>query len=92
MKIVLAALVFSLSSTVMADGAKEAINAAKKARNEASAVGFEWRDMGKMIKKAETAEKSGKGEKAIQLANRVIMQSKQALKQAQLAKTAGPHF
>ena len=92
MKIILAALVFSLSSAVMAGGAKEAIDAAKKAQKEASAVGFEWRDMGKTIKKAEVAAKDGKDKKAIKLANMVVMQSKEALKQAQVAKTAGPRF
>ncbi len=91
-KILLAALVFSLSSVVMAGEVQDAIDAAKKARKEASAVGMEWRDMGKMIKKAEALAKEGKKKKAIKLANIVVKQSKESLKQAELAKTAGPRF
>lgn len=91
-KFLLAALIFSLSSTVMAGGAQDAIDAAKKAMKEADAVGFAWRDMGKMIKQAEAAAKDGKEKKAIKLANMVVMQSKESLKQAEIAKTAGPRF
>ncbi len=91
-KFLLAVLVFSLSSAVMAGGAQEAIDAAKTAQKEAKAVGMEWRDMGKTIKKAEAAAKDGKEKKAIKLANIVVMQSKESLKQAELAKTAGPRF
>ncbi|WP_299880405.1 hypothetical protein [uncultured Cocleimonas sp.] len=91
-KFLLATLIFSLSSAVMAGGAQDAIDAAKKAQKEASAVGMEWRDMGKTIKNAEAAAKDGKEKKAIKLANIVVMQSKESLKQAELAKTAGPRF
>ena len=91
-KFLLATLIVSLSSAVMAGGAQEAIDAAKKAKKAASAVGMEWRDMGKTIKKAEAAAKDGKEKKAIKLANMVVMQSKESLKQAEVAKTAGPRF
>ncbi|GAA0417964.1 hypothetical protein GCM10009133_27930 [Cocleimonas flava] len=91
-KFLLASLVLGLSSTAMAGGAQDAIDAAKKAQKEAAAVGMEWRDMGKTIKKAEEAAKDGKEKKAIKLANIVVMQSKESLKQAELAKTAGPRF
>lgn len=91
-KFILATLVLSLSSAVMAGAAEDAINAAKAAQKEAGAVGFEWRDMGKMIKKAEKAAKDGKADDAIKIADTVVMHGKEALKQAALAKTAGPLF
>lgn len=91
-KFLIASVIFSLSSTVMAGGAQDAIDAAKKAYKAADEAGMAWRDMGKAIKNAEAAAKDGKDEKAIKLANMVVMQSKQSLKQAELAKTAGPRF
>ena len=91
-KFLLATMIVSLSSAVMAGGAQDAIDAAKKAQKAASAVGMEWRDMGKTIKKAEKAAKDGKEKKAIKLANIVVMHSKESLKQGELAKTAGPRF
>lgn len=92
LKLLLAALTISFSAGAMADATSDAINAAIKARKEAKAVGFEWRDMGKMIKKAEKLAKDGKDKKAIKIANVVIMHGKAALKQAALAKNAGPRF
>ena len=91
-KLLLATLMFAMSSVVMAGGAQDAIGAAKTAQKQAKSVGFEWRDMGKLIKKAEAAAKDGKDKKAIKLANTVVAQSKVALIQAKLAKTAGPRF
>ncbi len=91
-KFLLVTLALSLSSVVMAGGAEDAIKAAKAAQKEAGAAGFEWRDMGKMIKKAEAAAKDGKADKAIKIANKVVQQGKAGLKQAALAKTAGPRF
>lgn len=76
----------------MAGSAKDAIGAAKKAQKEAKAVGFEWRDMGKMIKQAEEAAKKGKDKKAIEIANAVVSHGEAALKQAEVAKKAGPLF
>ena len=74
----------------MADGAADAIKAAKAAQKEAKAVGFEWLHMGPMIKQAEALAKDGKGEKAIEIANKVVMHGKAALAQAKLGETAGP--
>ena len=91
-KYLLAALVLSVSSIAAAGSAEDAISAAKAAEKEANAVGFEWRDIGKMIKKAEEAVKDGKADKAVSVANEVVAQSKESLKQAALAKTAGPLF
>lgn len=45
-----------------------AIAAAKEARKQAASVGGEWRDTGKMIKKAEALLKEGKTEEAAKMA------------------------
>jgi hypothetical protein len=93
LKLILATLTLSLlSSAAMAGSAADAIKAAKSAKKEAAAVGFEWSKMGKMIKKAEALAKDGKEKKAIKLANLVAAQGKAALKQAELGKTAAPTF
>lgn len=47
---------------------KNAIAAAKAAQKQANAAGGEWRDTGKMIKKAEKLLKEGKLEEAEKLA------------------------
>ena len=94
-KIVFAALlltVTSLSAPAFAGGAADAIDAAKKSQKEAKALGFEWRDMGKMIKKAEALAKEGKEDKAIKIAKKVAGQIDAIKKQAEAAKTAGPVF
>ena len=91
-KYLLATLILSVCSIAAAGSAEDAIGAAKAAQKDAKAVGFEWRDMGKMIKKAEEAAKEGKADKAIKLANEVVQQSKEAFKQAEVAKVAGPLF
>ena len=70
-KLLLATLTLVLSTGAMAESAKDAIKAAKAAQKEASSLGFEWRDMGKTIKKAEAAAKDGKDKKAIKLANKI---------------------
>jgi len=82
----------TLTTPAMAGGAADAIKAAKDAQKEAKSIGFEWRDMGKMIKKAEELAKDGKEKKAVKLANKVAGQLDIIKKQAELAKTAGPTF
>ena len=82
----------TLTTPVMAGGVEDAIKAAKDAQKEAKSIGFEWNDMGKMIKKAEALAKDGKEKKAIKLANTVAGQLDLIKKQAELAKTAGPTF
>ena len=91
-KFLLATLTLALSTTVMAQSADDAINAAKAAQKEAKSLGFEWRDMGKTIKKAEAAAKDGKDKKAIKLANKIAGQIEAIRAQAKLAETAGPTF
>ena len=63
--------------------AKMALSQAKKAQNE-------WRDTGKIIKKAEAAAKSGDYDKATGLANKAKRQSELALIQAKNQQGAGP--
>jgi len=95
-KLLLATLTLSLSAGVLttatAGSAADAIDAAKKSQKEAKALGFEWRDMGKMIKKAEALAKDGKEDKAIKIAKKISGQIDAIKKQAELAKTAGPTF
>lgn len=71
---------------------EDAIKAAKESQAAAKKLGFEWRDMGKMIKKAEALAKDGKGDKAMKLANKIAGQLEAIKKQAELAKSAGPRF
>ena len=92
LKLILAALTLTFSTGVMADAVSNAIAAAKAAQKEASELQFEWRDMGKSIKKAEALAKEGKKDKAIKLANKIAKQIEAIRKQAAIAKTAGPRF
>jgi len=91
-KFLLAVLTLALSTGAMAESAKDAIKAAKAAQKEAISLGFEWRDMGKTIKKAEAAAKAGEDKKAIKLANKISGQIVAIRAQANLSKTAGPTF
>jgi hypothetical protein len=54
--------------------AESAIAAAKDARKQAAAVHGEWRDTGKMIKKAEALLKKGKTEEAAKMAQAAEIQ------------------
>jgi len=56
------------SSTAFAGAADDAIAGAKDAQKQAKSVGGEWRDTGKMIKKAEKLLKQGKSDEAEKLA------------------------
>ena len=91
-KLLLATLALTISAGAMANKSQDAIDAARKIKKETAAVGFEWMFMGKMLKQAEAAAKKGDDKKAIKLANTVILQGKAALKQAAIAKNAGPRF
>ena len=64
-----------LASVNAADMSAEAsIAAAKDARKQAKSVGGEWRDTGKMIKKAEKLLKEGKTKEAAKLAQQAEAQ------------------
>ena len=71
--------------------AKDAIAAAKEANQRAAAVGYEWRDTGKLIKGAEKALADEKYDDAIKLANKARKQAENAVaqKQAEDARIAG---
>jgi hypothetical protein len=67
--------------------ASKAITAAITMNNKAKAVNYEWRDTGKLIKKAKKAAKKGHNKKAIKLANKAKSQAALAIKQAAFEKT-----
>lgn len=62
--------------------AEKAIAAAEAARKKAKSVGGEWRDIGKIIKKAKAALKAGDDKKAIKLANKARRQGEMGYTQA----------
>ncbi|MEE9325694.1 MAG: hypothetical protein V3U71_00250 [Cocleimonas sp.] len=72
--------------------AKDDIFEAKKVQIQAAKAGFEWRDMDKMIKKAEKKFLEGDSDIASEIALAVIKQGNMALEQAENAKNAGPTF
>ena len=77
MKFLLAALTLCLSTTVMADSprdAMDAIKAAKAAQKDAISYGFETFEIEKAIINAETAAKEGDYKKATKLANLISAQ------------------
>ena len=71
--------------------AKGAIVAAEHQTKRAAKKFFEWRDTGKLIKKAKKALKKGDFDKAVKLANKAKAQSSNALDQAREQANAGPH-
>ncbi|HEB54828.1 MAG TPA: SoxXA-binding protein [Gammaproteobacteria bacterium] len=75
-----------------ADDAKTAISKAVQKTQQAAKVDYEWRDTGKIIKKAKAALKKGDIDTAIKLANKARRQSDNALKQYAEQRNAGPRF
>ncbi len=71
----------STTEEVGQDDATAAIAAAKKANAQAKAIENEWRDTGKLIKKAEKALAGGKYDEAVKLANKARRQAENAVKQ-----------
>lgn len=61
--------------------ADAAIVFASDANKRAAAVGYEWRDTGKFIKKAKAAAAKGDDQKAIKLANQAKLQADLAYNQ-----------
>lgn len=78
------AIVLSSTLTMAANKktAEAAIAAAETSRKNAASVEGEWRDTGKMIKKAEAAMKEGNFAKAVKLANSAKRQGKYGYEQA----------
>ncbi len=67
--------------------AESAIATAESARKKAASIDGEWRDTGKMIKKAQAALKAGDSAKAIKLAKKAEKQGKLGYEQAQAQQT-----
>jgi len=87
-----ALLLQACANTPPASDVKAAISTAEQKTKQASKVDNEWRDTGKIIKKAKKALKAGDTETALKLANKASRQSSNALKQYAEQKNAGPHF
>jgi len=71
-------------------GYNAAVAAAKSSIKTAKQAGFEWRDSGKILKKASKAAKSGDFAKATKLANKAKRQGQLALVQSKDQANAGP--
>jgi len=78
------------NSGITKGDASSAITAAEHEKKRAKGKGYEWRDTGKIIKKAKKAMKAGNFAKAAKLANMAKRQSSNALKQYAEQKNAGP--
>lgn len=61
--------------------AQEAIAAAEKSRDQAKAVGYEWRDTSEMIDDAKKAATAGEFDKAVKLAKAAAREGELAVKQ-----------
>ena len=88
--IILSIAIGLISSMALAGDQKAAdaaIAAAEKSRKKAASVDGEWRDTGKMIKKAQAAMKEGKFDKAIKIANFAERQGQYGYEQAVSQKT-----
>jgi len=77
--------------THTANDAKGAILAAEHETKRAAAKFYEWRDTGKLIKKAKAALKASDFNTAVKLANKAKAQSSMAIQQAAEQANAGPH-
>ncbi len=80
------------SSEANKGDASSAITAAEHEKKRAKGKGYEWRDTGKIIKKAKKAMKAGDYDKAVKLANKAKRQSTNALAQYEQQKNAGPNY
>jgi len=69
-----------------------AISAAEHEASRAGKVGFEWRDTGKLIKKAKKAMQKEDYNSAVKLANKAKRQGTLALGQYESQKNAGPRY
>jgi len=72
--------------------ASAAIAAAEAANKKAKKAEFEWRDTGKIIKKAKAAAKDGEFDEAVKQANKAKKQAEMALQQAKTAKKVRPRI
>jgi hypothetical protein len=90
-KVLLASLLLTFTANVAyaGDDLASIIKEAKAENDKAKKMGYEWRDTGKFLKKAES-EKDAK--KALKLAKKALKQAKDAQIQAEKYKAAGPRF
>ena len=72
--------------------ASGAIMAAEMQNKKAKKAEFEWRDTGKIIKKAQAAAKDGEFDEAVKQANKAKKQAELALEQAKAAKKYRPRI
>jgi len=85
----------STQSVVLATDTKAvqaAIQAAVTENKKANALGYEWRDSGKVLKAAKKDLADGKLDKALKLAQKAEQFGKAAQEQAIAQKSAAPRF
>jgi starvation-inducible outer membrane lipoprotein len=78
--------------SVSKEDAMAAIDMAKQETAAAAKVNYEWRDTGKIIKKAEEAMKKEDYATAVKLANKAKSQGALAQQQYEDQKNAGPRY
>jgi starvation-inducible outer membrane lipoprotein len=78
--------------SVSKEDAMAAIDMAKQETAAAAKVNYEWRDTGKIIKKAEEAMKKEDYATAVKLANKAKSQGALAQQQYEDHKNAGPRY
>lgn len=81
LSLLLAACASNGGTKASADDAAQAIAAAETSRQQAAAVGYEWRDTGKFIAEAKKAADDKNYEHAVALAKKAEHQSINAVKQ-----------
>ncbi len=74
------------------ESAEKVLAVAIATNKEANKLGYEWRDTGKWIKKAQAALKAGKEAEALKLAKKIKAAAKDGIQQAADQKNAGPLF
>ena len=74
------------------DEANMALKSAMTANEAAKKLNVEWRDTGKIMKKARAAKGEGKFDDAVKLADKAERQAINAVKQFDEQKDAGPRF
>jgi len=72
--------------------ASASITAAQHANKRAKKVNYEWRDTGKIIKKAKKAQKAGNYDMAVKLADKAKRQAQNAYKQYLEQRNAKPNL
>lgn len=70
--------------------ADSAIAAAEFANKKAKKAGYQWRDAGKLMKKAKAAAKDGNFDKAVKLANKAKAQGEDAYAQYKYNEKKAP--